>query len=82
MLCSAAGAHTVHCRVLALPLTSCARTVDYLQYVWGVYAAIVVVFYFIKTKHTNDSFFTQLVRYAARWRCAGLLCSHSARAHA
>merc|ERR1712146_135233 len=37
--------------------------IDYLQYVWGVYAVVVAYFYLIKNKHTNDSFFSQLLTW-------------------
>jgi RsiW-degrading membrane proteinase PrsW (M82 family) len=37
--------------------------VDYLQYVWMGYAAIVAFFYVTKKKHSNDSFFTQLLTW-------------------
>lgn len=37
--------------------------VDYLQYLWMAYGVIVAGFYFTKTKHTNDSFFTQLLTW-------------------
>lgn len=37
--------------------------VDYMQYLWMAYGVVVAGFYFTKTKHTNDSFFTQLLTW-------------------
>ena len=39
------------------------HTVDYLQYVWYAYGVVVAYFYWTKTKHSNDSFFSQLLTW-------------------